>query len=438
MSSAYRLATFSADVTCPPGHPLMSGLRPPASAIDDTLQAHGFVLLGAGAPIVLVAVDWCEIRNQSYARWCEVLAKAAGTVPERVMLCSVHQHDAPVSDLGVEAILATAGLGGATLDTAFQETAIRSVASAIEAGLQNLRPVTHVGVGRAQVTRVASNRRVTMPDGDVSFLRGSHSGGDPVFGAAPEGMIDPWLRLISFWDGSDPVMALHAYSTHPMSHYGQGAVSADFVGLARSRRQADEPDVLQTYVSGCSGDTTVGKFNDGSPENRAVLAGRLYDAMADAWRTTERHPLGPVDFRAAPLELEFRNSEKYTDEAMRGVLLDEGADVRERVLAAMGLNSRSSKEPHITLPCLDLGPALMVLFPAESFVAYQIMAQNMRPDALVMSIAYGECWPGYIPTDDAFREGFDDHWLWIAPGAEQRIRSALGQVLAGSEHPGAQ
>jgi len=63
----------------------MSGLRPPASAIDDPLQAHGFVLLGAGAPIVLVAVDWCEIRNQSYARWCEVLAKAAGTVPERVM-----------------------------------------------------------------------------------------------------------------------------------------------------------------------------------------------------------------------------------------------------------------------------------------------------------------------------------------------------------------
>jgi hypothetical protein len=63
----------------------MSGLRPPASAIDDTLQAHGLVLLGAGAPIVLVAVDCCEIRNQSYSRWCEVLTKADGTVPERVM-----------------------------------------------------------------------------------------------------------------------------------------------------------------------------------------------------------------------------------------------------------------------------------------------------------------------------------------------------------------
>ena len=116
MGSAYRLATFTADVTCPLGHPLMSGLRPPASEINDPLAAHGFVLTGADAPIVLAAIDWCEIRNQSYERWCEALAKAAGTVPERVMLCCVHQHDAPVSDLGAEAILATARLGGATLD----------------------------------------------------------------------------------------------------------------------------------------------------------------------------------------------------------------------------------------------------------------------------------------------------------------------------------
>lgn len=434
MASGYRLATFAADVTCPIGHPLMSGLRSPARTIDDPLQAHGFVLLGAGAPIVLAAIDWCEIRNQSYDRWSEVLAEAAGTVPQRVMLCSVHQHDAPVSDLGAEAILATAGLGGATLDAEFQKGAIQTVASALQAGLQDSRPVTHVGLGRAKVAGVASNRRVMMPDGQVSFLRTSHSAGDPVFENAPEGTIDPWLQLISFWEDSEPILALHAYSTHPMSHYGKGAVSADFVGMARSHRQKDEPDVHQIYVSGCSGDTTAGKFNDGSPEHRKVLASRLDDAMAEAWRTTERHPLGPVEFRAVPLGLEFRKDEGYAADALRSVVTDSGADTRDRILAAMGLNSRTEvdRERPITLPCLDLGAAVIVLFPAEAFVDYQLMAQQMRPDALVMSIGYGESWPGYIPTDHAFREGFDDHWLWVAPGAEERIRGALRQIL----HPG--
>ena len=59
-----------------------------------------------------------------------------------------------------------------------------------------------------------------------------------------------------------------------MSYYGKGGVSADFIGLARRRRQEDLPGVFQIYVSGCSGNITAGKYNDGAPENRAVLADR--------------------------------------------------------------------------------------------------------------------------------------------------------------------
>ena len=39
------------------------------------------------------------------------------------------------------------------------------------------------------------------------------------------------LKTISFWNQEQPLLALHAYATHPMSYYGQGEVSADFVGL---------------------------------------------------------------------------------------------------------------------------------------------------------------------------------------------------------------
>src|SRR5262249_47021316 len=70
----YRLAVFRADVTPRLGHPLLGGHFAPARSIDDPLSAIGLVLLGPDKPLVLVAVDWCEIRNDAYARWREVLA----------------------------------------------------------------------------------------------------------------------------------------------------------------------------------------------------------------------------------------------------------------------------------------------------------------------------------------------------------------------------
>ena len=48
----FRLSTFSADVTCPVGHPLLGGLYAAAEKIVDPLQARGFVLLGPDEPIV--------------------------------------------------------------------------------------------------------------------------------------------------------------------------------------------------------------------------------------------------------------------------------------------------------------------------------------------------------------------------------------------------
>src|SRR4029077_381179 len=131
--------------------------------------------------------------------------------------------------------------------------------------------------GQAKVEQVASNRRYHDMDGRVRFNRMSASR-DPLIRAGEEGTIDPWLKTLSFWDDDTPLLALNAYATHPMSFYGRGEVSADLVGMARKRRQADDPKVLQIYASGCSGNVTAGKYNDGAPENRPVLADRLYAA----------------------------------------------------------------------------------------------------------------------------------------------------------------
>ena len=45
--------------------------------------------------------------------------------------------------------------------------------------------------------------------------------------------------------------------------------------------------MFQIYASGCSGNVTAGKYNDGDPANRPVLADRMHAAMAAAWKATQ-------------------------------------------------------------------------------------------------------------------------------------------------------
>src|SRR5262249_9758553 len=137
---------------------------------------------------------------------------------------------------------------------------------------------------------------------------------DPKVREQPEGTIDPWLKTLSFWDGDKALAALSCYATHPMSYYGKGEVSADFVGLARKRRQADDPKAFQFYVSGCSGNVTAGKYNDGSPDNRPVLADRIYQGMTAAWKATKKQPLEKVAYHTVSLRLEPRGGKGFTVE----------------------------------------------------------------------------------------------------------------------------
>jgi len=427
----FRLATFSADVTVPLGHALMGGGIKPAEKIGDPLFAKGWVLLGPEKPIVLVAVDWCEIRNAAYDRWRNVLATAADTDPAHVLVTSVHVHDAPVADLEAQRLLNNSHAAGSICNLNFHEAAVQRVAEALKQSLKSARRVTHLGTGQAKVEKVASNRRFVLPDGTVSYGRSSRTK-DPQAHAASEGTIDPWLRTLSFWNGKKPIAAMHAYAVHPMSYYGQGEVSADFVGMARARMQAEYPSVLQIYVSGCSGNLTAGKYNDGSPTNRPVLADRIYRAMKESWNNTRRQRLKQADFCVVPLRLKPRDTAGFTVADMEK-RVKEDPKAFGQCLAAMGLSwrKRCAAGEAIAVPVVDFGPAQLLLLPAESYVEFQLFAQEQRPRSFVMVMGYGECAPGYIPIERAWKEQDENlnDWCWVSPGSEAVIKRAIEAAL---------
>ena len=154
-----------------------------------------------------------------------------------------------------------------------------------------------------------------------------------------------------------------------------------------------------------------------------------HEASLDQHQTPTPYGAG---FRNEKLDLPFHDGPEFTREALTKTLQDPNAKTADRILAAMSLSSRDRIErgQKIDLPSIDLGPAQIVVFPGEAFVGYQLLAQKLRPDAFVLSIGYGECWPGYIPTQSAFEDGFNHGWRWVSPGCERTIQNALKQVLA--------
>jgi hypothetical protein len=314
------------------------------------------VLLGPSAPIVLCAVDWCGIRNGAHLIWRQTLAKAAHTTPDRVAVHSVHPHNAPFADTEAQQLIEAVPGAPPSLDLHWFDKTVERVAAAVRASLARTNRLTHLGLGRARVEQVASNRRVLGPDGKVQFVRYSATK-DRRVRAEPEGLIDPWLRTVSFWDQDRPLAALHYYATHPMSYYGDGRVTSDFCGLARDIRADEEKGVAQVYFNGCAGNVTAGKYNDGQKANRVVLRDRMLAGLRAAWKATVRQPLTGWEWRVEPLKLSARVEKSFSAEESRRRLDDPKASNPLRGNGAFQLAWLHRLARPIEVPCLDLGAA---------------------------------------------------------------------------------
>ena len=398
------LATFDVDATPPVGSMLAYD---PVVRVDElTLRCRGIVLMGAGEPIVLCAVDWIGIANESQDAFREALAKAARTTPQRVAVHTLHQHDAPGCDFTAEQLLRKAGAENlGRYDSSFTRKVLSRAAEAVRAAITNAHPVTHCGWGDADVKEVASNRRIPGPDGRIRATRYT-SCKDPKLRAEPEGVIDPCVSVLSFWNDEKPLAVLSYYACHPQSYYRMGIPSPDFPGIARFFRQQAVPEALHVHFTGAGGNIGAGKYNDGSRENRVALALRLADGMKRAWDTTQKFSVNAanIQWRVEPVALPVAS---HLDEPKLR------ADMTQRKDSKVALNAadhlawlvRCRSGHKIDIAMLAVGDTRVLHMPGELFVEYQLAAKKMRPDLHVTMAAYGEYGPGYIGTARAYEEG---------------------------------
>ncbi|MBW3540893.1 MAG: hypothetical protein KY476_11535 [Planctomycetes bacterium] len=425
-----HLAPFRFDVTPPIGHSCCGGWIKPIEAVDDPLEAVGFVLLGAGPPIVLCAVDWTGISNEAHLEWRTALAEAAGTTAERVAVQCVHQHNAPFACIEAERIVAAQGDLPHILDLDFHRRTLQQARQAVKDALANSRRITHVATGRGKVEQVASNRRVSRDEsGRITAMRGS-SCKDPELRALPEGLIDPWLRTVAFYDGTRKVAACHYYATHPMSYYADGRASSDFAGLARKRRQADEPDCLHVYFTGCAGNIAAGKYNDGSKELRPVLTSRVYEGIVRSEAELQPVEIGKVKWRTVELLPPPRDT--LSAETLAAAIANKQNAVvaRNRPSYMLSWLRRLERRQPIVLSSLSIGGVSLLHLPAECFVEYQLRAQDIGGDRFVATAAYGDGGPWYIPVKEEYPAGgYEVSVAFCDPAVDGLLTAGMRELL---------
>lgn len=423
-----KISVFDVDATPPVGSNLT--YQTMKNSWDLGLRAKGIVLLGAGNPIVLCVIDWIGIANESQDVFKQAIAEAAGTIPNRVVIHTVHQHDAPICDFTAEKILKENNIPLGCFDGTFARKLIERLQKSILASLNDVIEVTDIALGSADVVEVASNRRIYKKDGRIVSMRGS-SCKDSLMRSMPEGLVDPEVSLVSFWNEDQPLAVLSFYATHPQSYYLTQIANPDFPGIARFMRQLAVPDALHIHFNGAGGNIAAGKYNDGSHENRLILAERLADGMKRAWENSKRKRITSNQINwntysvALPpaegldeIEKKMRDKENWFNYYLANSM------------GKLGWLKRHQAGKTIDLGCLSLGEVRLLFMPGELFVEYQLAAKAMRPDLFVAMAAYGDYGPFYIGTKEAYDQGgYEINASPVTSDAESIIMMGIRELL---------
>ena len=190
-----------------------------------------------------------------------------------------------------------------------------------------------------------------------------------------------------------------------MSHYGQGNVSSDFVGLARKQRQKEDPDCTHIYFTGASGNISAGKYNNGSPEARVELTQRIYEGIIASEKNLKPEPITGISWKTH--ELLASVNPLFTKESETTLLENKKNQPANRIRPAMRLAwmDRVKAKTPIILSALHINKTSLLHLPAESFLEYQLRAQKLQPGRFVATAAYGDGGPWYIPVKEAYPQG---------------------------------
>jgi hypothetical protein len=424
----------------------------PMRGVHDDLLAKAMVwaedasLANAAA---LVTLDVVDIEGEMVAAIRKQAEALSGIPGERIGVTCTHTHGGP-------ATMPDRRLGRA--DRAYLDRVVALAAEAVTEAARAIEPVVFTWAVGTEPT-VGKNRRI------------------------PGGIIDPAVPVIRFQRADGTVTALLvSYGCHPVTLGPNNLLAtADYPGYVRRTLETVYPGASVHFVTGCCGQVNNGHTSRDGDKGRGMVwrtygeaerigravAGAALQAAEQPARLEAAMPVLDVPVEHATIRTTRREIElhflppppadevaalvsRWTRELREAEANDAtppGEIARLKVylawaeeVSAGSVASSASAE----VMTIALGDITIVLLPGESFVEFGLEIKERGGSERIVTLAYANGRPGYIPHRSAYPAGgyeVDDAYRYygypacFAPEAGELIVETALELLAASAPP---
>ncbi|MGN6755198.1 MAG: neutral/alkaline non-lysosomal ceramidase N-terminal domain-containing protein [Thermomicrobiales bacterium] len=411
--TSLQLGATKAVMTPPVGSELSGFIArtAPMAGVHDELYARALVFAGEGAAerAALVTLDAIDLNATTVTAIRERAAALTGLTGERIGVACTHTHGGP-------AMLAGRWLGRA--DDGYLDVLAQTAAGAVAQAAARLEPVVLTYACGHEAT-VGRNRRV------------------------PGGVIAPAVPVLRFQRPDGTVAALLVnYACHPVTLGPDNLLTtADYPGYVVRTLEAIYPGALALFATGCCGqintghtarDGTFGRglawrtYGEAERLGRTV-AGAATQAAEQAAREAAALPIASPPIHTVPVQVARRTvampllpvasaaeiaAQMANWEAERARLVRDGGAAGEigqytvwlewaDAFLARQLPAAVEAEVQV----ITLGEVVLVLLPGEMFVEFGLAIKERAAPRPVITLAYANGTPGYIPHRSAYPEG---------------------------------
>ncbi len=384
----------------------------PMVGVHDELHARALVWSGTGTlddAVALVTLDVVDLNAGTVAAIRAWATAQIGIPGERIGVACTHTHGGPAT------------LGGRWLgrvDADYLALLPRLVGGAIAQAARCLEPTTPAYACGHEET-VGKNRRV------------------------PAGVRDPDVPTLRFQRDDGTIAALLlSYACHPVTLGPDNLLAtADYPGYAMRALEAIYPGALVAFATGCCGQINTGHTSRDGVRGRGqhwrtfdeaerlgrIIAGAAMQATEGRARAAVARRDAPAPTRAVPVGAARRTLgmpllPRIPDDELARLAGEWRAD-RDRLGGGEGSPgliaqydvwlewaeaARSGRLPAMVeaeVQVLTLGDTALVLLPGEMFVEFGLAIKERAAGRNVVTIAYANGTPGYIPHRSAYPEG---------------------------------
>lgn len=395
---AYNTGVARCDITPPVGCRLagFESRNQPSTGITLPLRATALAIDDGGNPLLILSVEWLGFYEKtSVVR--ELLAKATGIPPSRIILAGTHTHCGPcIRNVDERRHGERDNAYVSKSIDSMVETAVRACRSRAPSRLRFGSGFCDIGISR--------RRPPDKPGDEVAFA------------PSPDGPRDPEVPVLAIEDTGGRLRSIvFGHACHPTGNNGP-SICGDYVGFAYQYLETLYPGVEPLFLLGCAGDQRLFAVDDGAPtfrnlETEEVRARgkKLADSVCGVITGGNiREVSGRTTIHDVLLELA---TEVPAREHLRLALDDKRDHVRawaRHLLDQEDAGSSVSNRIPFQIQTIAFGDSLaMVLLAGEMTVEYglRLKAALTARYTNVLVAAYCNHIVGYIPVERQIPEG---------------------------------